>query len=414
VPDDAQLRLAGLRRGCPRGEQIVEHRVQRLLWRVPRLEQVVVDVDDVDRIDRRLGIGVRGQQHPPSGWEQVHRRFQELDPVHLRHPVVGEHDRHRVTAQLHLAQRVQGRRAGLGAHHAVLVAVPPAQVARDGSRDGRVVVHRQDRRVRHIPIQPPAAGSVPLRGTSEESQDGTSGADGRLRLSRTGRHTAREPEGSVMPKLRVHNMSVSLDGYAAGPDQSVDNPLGVGGEQLHEWVFATPTGREMLGMDATDAAASLDDEMMKAGEANIGATIMGRNMFGPIRGDWPDESWTGWWGEDPPYHHQTFVLTHHPRSSVEMAGGTVFHFVTDGIEAALARAFDAAGGLDVRLGGGVATVQQYLRAGLLDEMHIAMVPVLLGSGERLLDNIAGSGLEVVSFAASPAAVHVHFGRPVVT
>jgi dihydrofolate reductase len=214
-----------------------------------------------------------------------------------------------------------------------------------------------------------------------------------------------------MPKLRVHNLSVSLDGYAAGPDQTVDNPLGVGGEQLHEWVFKTPYGLDMLGMDSSEAAATLDEEMMRAGDTNVGATIMGRNMFGPIRDEWPDDSWTGWWGEEPPYHHQTFVLTHYPRPSVEMAGGTVFHFVTDGIEAALDRAFDAAGGKDVRLGGGSATIQQYLRADLVDEMHIAIVPVLLGDGERLLDKVAGTGLEVLSFAASPSAMHVHFGRP---
>jgi len=213
-----------------------------------------------------------------------------------------------------------------------------------------------------------------------------------------------------MPKLRVHNLSVSIDGYAAGPDQSVDNPLGVGGEQLHEWVFKTSYGLEMLGLDSRGAGTTLDDEILRAGDVNIGATIMGRNMFGPIRDEWPDESWTGWWGDEPPYHHQTFVLTHHPRPSVEMAGGTVFHFVTDGIEAALDRAFDAAGGQDVRLGGGPSTIQQYLRAGLVDEMHIAIVPVLFGNGERLLDNMAGSGLDVVSFAASPSVMHVHLGQ----
>ncbi len=213
-----------------------------------------------------------------------------------------------------------------------------------------------------------------------------------------------------MSKLRVHNLSVSLDGYAAGPDQSLDNPLGVGGERLHEWVFNTPYGREMLGEDVSEAASTLDDEVLRAGDANIGATIMGRNMFGPIRGEWPDESWTGWWGDEPPYHHQTFVLTHHPRPPVTMAGGTVFQFVTDGFEAALDRAVEAAGGKDVRIGGGPATIKQYLRAGLVDEMHVAIVPVLLGGGERLLDNMSESGLNVVSFTASPSVMHVRFAK----
>jgi dihydrofolate reductase len=213
-----------------------------------------------------------------------------------------------------------------------------------------------------------------------------------------------------MSKLRVHNLSVSLDGYAAGPDQSLENPLGVGGERLHDWVFTTPYGREMLGEDVSETVSALDDEMLRAGDANIGATIMGRNMFGPIRGEWPDESWTGWWGDEPPYHHQTFVLTHHPRPPVTMAGGTVFQFVTDGFEAALDRAVEAAGGKDVRIGGGPATIKQYLRAGLVDEMHVAIVPVLLGGGERLLDDMAGSGLEVVSFVASPAAAHVRLAK----
>jgi dihydrofolate reductase len=214
-----------------------------------------------------------------------------------------------------------------------------------------------------------------------------------------------------MPKLRVHNLSVSLDGYAAGPNQSLEEPLGVGGERLHDWIFVTPYWLEMIGKDASEAESTLDDKMLRAGDANIGATIMGRNMFGPVRGDWPDESWTGWWGAEPPYRHQTFVLTHHPRPSVEMAGGTVFHFVTDGIDAALERAFDAAGGKDVRIGGGAATIKQYLNAGLVDEMHVAIVPVLLGGGEPLLDTMADSGLEVVLFAASPLVLHVGFGRP---
>ena len=157
-------------------------------------------------------------------------------------------------------------------------------------------------------------------------------------------------KGDTDAKLRVHNLAMSLDGYVAGPDQSLDNPLGVGGERLHEWVFATRTGRRMIGEDGGDEG--VDDDFIARGDEGIGATIMGRNMFGPIRGPWGDDDWTGWWGDDPPYHHPVFVLTHHPRPSITMEGGTTFHFVTDGIEAALERAFDAAGGQDVRLGGG--------------------------------------------------------------
>jgi dihydrofolate reductase len=211
-----------------------------------------------------------------------------------------------------------------------------------------------------------------------------------------------------MPKLRVHNISMSLDGYPAGPAQDRDHPLGVGGEKLHEWVFATRGGREMLGEDG--GTEGPDDAFFRAGEDNIGATVMGRNMFGPIRGDWDDYSWTGWWGEDPPYHHEVFVLTHHPRPSVPMRGGTVFHFVTDGIEAALARAFDAAGGRDVRLGGGVGTIRQYLRAGLVDELHVAVVPVLLGGGERLFEGDAATGYEIVEYVASPTVAHARLAR----
>ncbi|MFB8009276.1 dihydrofolate reductase family protein [Nocardia sp. NPDC056000] len=189
-----------------------------------------------------------------------------------------------------------------------------------------------------------------------------------------------------MPKLRVHNLSISLDGYVAGPDQSPDNPLGVGGEDLHTWIFDTDYGRGMSGAAVT-GEDGVDQRYAVEGDVNIGATIMGRNMFGPIRGEWPDHSWTGWWGPNPPYHHDTFVLTHHPRPSVEMAGGTVFHFVNDTPEAVLKRAFDAAGGQDVRLGGGSATVRQFLRAGLVDELHLAQVPLLLGAGERLWDGL---------------------------
>ncbi|MGW6378757.1 dihydrofolate reductase family protein [Rhodococcus sp. NPDC055112] len=213
-----------------------------------------------------------------------------------------------------------------------------------------------------------------------------------------------------MPKLRVHNLAISLDGYVAGQDQDAANPLGVGGERLHEWVFATRTGRRMLGEDGGEEG--LDDDSLARGDRGIGATIMGRHMFGPIRGDWGDGDWTGWWGDNPPYHHDTFVLTHHPRPSVEMAGGTTFHFVTDGIEAALERAFDAAAGRDVRIGGGADTIQQYLRAGLIDELHLTIVPILLGSGERLFDRLDGGphGYECAELVSSPAVTHVRLVR----
>ena len=218
-----------------------------------------------------------------------------------------------------------------------------------------------------------------------------------------------------MAKLRAHNIAVSVDGYAAGPRQSADDPLGAGGERLHEWVFATRTFRDRYGTGdggpCDGTATGLDDIFMAAGDAGIGATIMGRNMFGPIRGAW-DEPWNGWWGDDPPYHHPVFVLTHHPRPPLAMAGGTTFHFVTGGIEAALDAAFTAAQGRNVRLGGGAATIKQYLRAGLLDELHLAIVPILLGSGERIFDHLDGGphGLECVEFVASPAVTHVRFAR----
>ena len=213
-----------------------------------------------------------------------------------------------------------------------------------------------------------------------------------------------------MPKVRVHNFSISLDGYAAGPDQSLDNPLGVGGHRLHDWAFATRTFRQMQGMDGGDVG--LDDEFAAQGGAGIGATIMGRNMFGPIRGSWGDDQWTGWWGDDPPYHHPVFVLTHHPRPSFAMQGGTTFHFVEDGIEAALERAIEAADGQDVMIGGSAATIQQYMHAGLIDELHVVIVPILLGSGERLFDHLEGSPdrYECVPLVSSPSVVHVRLSR----
>ena len=188
-----------------------------------------------------------------------------------------------------------------------------------------------------------------------------------------------------MSKLRVNIFSISIDGYGAGPNQSLENPLGVGGESLHEWIVATRTFQQMYGNKG--GTTGEDDEFVARGLNNIGAWILGRNMFGPVRGPWPDDSWKGWWGDTPPYHTPVFVLTNHSRESVAMDGGTTFHFVTDGIHAALERARQAANGQDVRLGGGVATIRQYLEAGLIDELHIAISPILLGSGEHLFANL---------------------------
>ena len=188
-----------------------------------------------------------------------------------------------------------------------------------------------------------------------------------------------------MPKLRVHNFAISLDGYGAGPNQDLDNPLGAGGLALHDWVFPTRTFQRMQGNEGGERG--IDDDFMARGFTNIGAWILGRNMFGPVRGPWPDDTWTGWWGDNPPYHTPVFVLTNYARPSIAMSGGTTFHFVTDGIHAALRRATDAANGQDVRLGGGVSTIRQYLQAGLIDEMHVAISPILLGSGEHLFAGI---------------------------
>jgi dihydrofolate reductase len=209
-----------------------------------------------------------------------------------------------------------------------------------------------------------------------------------------------------MPRLRVQSFAISLDGYGAGPDQSLDNPLGLGGTALHKWAFATRTFRRMFGQEG--GTTDIDDAFAVRGFENIGAWILGRNMFGPVRGPWPDESWKGWWGDSPPYHTPVFVLTHHPRSPIEMEGGTVFHFVTDGIDTALARAKEAAGGRDVRLGGGVSTIRQYLLAGLIDELHLAISPVLLGSGEALLAGIdlPQLGYRVSEHVPTEAATHV--------
>jgi dihydrofolate reductase len=210
-------------------------------------------------------------------------------------------------------------------------------------------------------------------------------------------------------KLRF-NITMSIDGYVAGPNQSAENPLGEGGLALHEWVFATRTFRAMQGLEGGEAG--LDDDHLAAWHTNIGATIMGRNMFGPVRGPWPDETWRGWWGEDPPYHTPVFVLTHHARQPIEMEGGTTFHFVTEGIEAALERAVEAAGDRDVSLAGGARVAQQYLGAGLVDEMEIHVVPILLGEGSRLFEHLEGgpSGFGCVGLVSSAAAAHITYIR----
>jgi dihydrofolate reductase len=213
-----------------------------------------------------------------------------------------------------------------------------------------------------------------------------------------------------MTRLRVHCFSISIDGYGAGPNQDLANPLGVGGMALHQWVFATRTFQQMLGNDGGEGG--VDDDFAARGFANIGAWILGRNMFGPLRGPWSDDAWKGWWGDNPPYHTPVFVLTNHPRSSITMEGGTIFHFVADGIDAALSRASEAANGQDVRLGGGVATIRQFLRAGLIDEMHLAISPVILGSGEHLLSGIDAPrlGYHCAEHIGTANATHVVLRR----
>jgi dihydrofolate reductase len=210
-----------------------------------------------------------------------------------------------------------------------------------------------------------------------------------------------------LSRLRVHSFTVSLDGFGAGPNQDLQNPLGVGGPDLFKWFVQTRTWRRMHGEDGGDTGH--EDAIAAKGFEGFGAWILGRNMFGPVRGPWPDESWKGWWGEEPPYHVPVFVLTHHPRAPLRMKGGTEFRFVTGGIHAALQQAGEAAGELDVRLGGGVSTIRQYLQAGLVDELHLAIAPVLLGSGENLL---AGLDLRALGYECAEhlpgerAAAHV--------
>jgi dihydrofolate reductase len=211
--------------------------------------------------------------------------------------------------------------------------------------------------------------------------------------------------------LRVHTFTISIDGFGAGPGQDLDHPLGVGGPEMFDWFFQTRTFRAMHGQEGGETGA--DDDVAAAGFVNVGAWILGRNMFGPVRGPWPDENWKGWWGEEPPYHVPVFVLTHHARQPIPMKGGTTFYFVTDGIRAALDRAKEAAGGRDVRLGGGVATIRQYLQAGLVDELRLAISPVLLGKGEHLLGglDLRALGYECVEHRPGVrAAAHVVLRR----
>jgi dihydrofolate reductase len=213
-----------------------------------------------------------------------------------------------------------------------------------------------------------------------------------------------------MPKVRVNAFSVSVDGYGAGPDQSLENPLGVGGMALHEWVFGTRTFRAMVGQEG--GSTGIDEGFAAPAMENLGAWILGRNMFSPMRGPWVDDSWKGWWGDNPPYHVPVFVLTHHERAPVVMQGGTTFHFVTDGFEAALARAREAAGDRDIRVGGGAATIRQYLLARVIDEMHLAVSPTVLGRGEPLFAglDLARLGYKVTKHVASEAALHVVISR----
>ena len=214
-----------------------------------------------------------------------------------------------------------------------------------------------------------------------------------------------------MTKLRVHSFSVSIDGFGAGPDQDLEHPLGVGGPELFDWFFRTRTFQRMHGGEGGETG--VDDDVAAQGFVHVGAWILGRNMFGPVRGPWPDESWKGWWGEEPPYHVPTFVLTHHARPPLPMTGGTTFYFVTDGIRATLDRAKEAAAGRDVRLGGGVGTIRQYLQAGLVDEAHFVISPVLLGKGEHLFGglDLRALGYECVEHRPGARAVaHVVLRR----
>ncbi|MBP6457401.1 MAG: dihydrofolate reductase [Pseudoxanthomonas sp.] len=213
-----------------------------------------------------------------------------------------------------------------------------------------------------------------------------------------------------MTRVRVEGFTISLDGYGAGPEQDIDHPLGRGGTELHPWLTATRTFQRTHGQDG--GSTGVDDDFAARGFENVGAWILGRNMFGPIRGDWTDESWKGWWGDEPPYHCPVYVLTHHGRTPIEMQGGTTFQFVTGGIHEALDRARAAAGGQDVRVGGGPDTIRQYLREALIDELHIAIAPVLLGRGEPLFQglDVRALGYQCVDAIASTKATHLIIRR----
>ena len=213
-----------------------------------------------------------------------------------------------------------------------------------------------------------------------------------------------------MSRLLVRGFTISLDGYGAGPNQTREAPLGAGGEELHDWLVNTRTFKRY--QRAEGGSTGIDEDFAALGFADFGAWIMGRNMFGPVRGPWPDDSWKGWWGKNPPYHSPVFVLTHHPRKSVEMEGGTVFHFVTGGTREAMARATKAAAGRDVQVSGGVSTLRQYLEAELIDELNFAISPVLLGSGEHLLHglDLVALGYECTSHVPTAAATHVTLTR----
>ncbi len=217
-----------------------------------------------------------------------------------------------------------------------------------------------------------------------------------------------------MQKLRVESFSVSLDGYGAGPNQSLENPLGVRGQELHQWFYPTKTFQQKV-LGKKDGTTGVDNEVAEKGFKNIGAWIMGRNMFSPYRGT-PNPDWKGWWGDNPPYHFPVFILTNHKRESIEMEGGTIFHFITDGINAALEKAFDSANGKDVRLGGGVGTIRQYLTAQLIDELHLAISPVLLGNGENLFSNLdlISLGYKNIKYVFTDNAMHVTIKKAINT
>lgn len=213
-----------------------------------------------------------------------------------------------------------------------------------------------------------------------------------------------------MNKVKVSAFSVSMDGFGAGPNQDINNPMGVGGMKLHEWILKTKMFHEMTGIGG--GHTGVDNDLAKKAAENIGAWILGRNMFGPVRGPWTDDSWKGWWGENPPYHTPVFILTHHPRAPIQMEGGTTFYFVTDGIESALKKAREAAMNQDVRIGGGASTVKQYLKAGLIDEMHLAFSPVFLGTGENLFlgINLPELGFECTDRITTEQATHLFLTR----